>query len=64
KQGEERLRRVRKLEWLQSFFRRLLEIWLVADRGLALQEAGFHVELHQFCDKSVSPRNLLIRATR
>ena len=64
KRGKERLLLVRKLEWLQSFFRRLLEIWLVADRGLALQEAGFHVELHQFCDKSVSPRNLLIRATR
>lgn len=63
-QGAEKQLMVRKLEWLQSHFRRVLEIWLVADRALALQEAGFHVELHQFCDKSVSPRNLLIRATR
>lgn len=62
--GEARLLRVRKLEWLQSHFRRVLEIWLVADRALALEEAGFHVELHRFCDKSISPRNLLILAKR
>ncbi len=63
-QGAEKLLMVRKLEWLQSHFRRVLEIWLVADRALALEEAGFHVELHQFCDKSISPRNLLILAKR
>ncbi len=63
-QGAEKLLMVRKLEWLQSHFRRVLEIWLVADRALVLEEAGFHVELHQFCDKSVSPRNLLILAKR
>ncbi|SEF82729.1 methyltransferase [Oceanospirillum linum] len=63
-EGAEKLLVVRKLEWLQSHFRRVLEIWLVADRALALEEAGFHVELYQFCDKAVSPRNLLILARR
>ncbi|WP_417596109.1 methyltransferase [Oceanospirillum sp.] len=63
-EGAEKLLMVRKLEWLQSYFRRLLEIWLVADRALSLEEAGFHVELYQFCDKAVSPRNLLILARR
>ena len=62
--GEERLLWVRKLEWLQSIFRRPLELWLVLDRALALEDAGFHVELYQFCEKSVSPRNLLILAKR
>lgn len=62
--GHSRLLTVRKLEWLQSFFRRALEIWLVADRALALEDAGFHVELYQFCEKYISPRNLLIQARR
>ena len=60
--GQARLLNVRKLEWLQRPFRRVLELWLVLDRALALEEAGFHVELRRFCDKTITPRNLLILA--
>lgn len=62
--GAQRLLTVRKLEWLQRPFRRPLELWLVLDRALALEEAGFHVELRQFCDKTITPRNLLILARK
>ncbi|WP_051205903.1 methyltransferase [Oceanospirillum maris] len=41
-EGAEKLLVVRKLEWLQSHFRRVLEIWLVADRAYAIVDSGSH----------------------
>ena len=45
-------------------FRRALELWLVGDLALALQSAGFEVGLGVFCERALSPRNLLIDARR
>lgn len=63
-QGEQRFKRLRRLELVTQFFQRPLELWLVLDRALSLQEAGYQVQLSSFCDISVTPRNLLIQAAR
>lgn len=60
--GWQRLAEVRNLELLRGLFRRPLEIWLLLDRALFMQEAGYSVQLGQFCPTSLSPRNLLLIA--
>ncbi len=52
------------MELVRHLFRRPLEIWLALDRALFLEEQGYEVELGAFCDKPMTPRNLLIRAVR
>lgn len=60
--GRRRQARVTRLELVRQLFRRPLEIWLVLDRALRLEEAGFSVELGTFCPRELTPRNLLLRA--
>jgi hypothetical protein len=62
--GRERQRAITRLELLRQLFSRPLELWLVLDCALFLQEHGYAVEVTQFCDSSISPRNLLLQATR
>ncbi|QFI54849.1 methyltransferase [Aeromonas simiae] len=62
--GRERAAWVRRLELVQSLFRRPLELWLVLDRALRLEEAGYVVEVGEFCARPLTPRNILIRAVR
>jgi hypothetical protein len=49
---------------IRSLFAAPLEAWLVLDRALFLMEAGYHVEVGTFCDRSLTPRNALILAMR
>ena len=60
--GWKRYAEVSRLELVRHLFRRPLEIWLVLDRALFLEEAGFRVEVGTFCTRAVTPRNLLLRA--
>jgi len=60
----QRLAQVRNLELLRGLFRRPLEIWLLLDRALYLQEAGYQVQLGEFCATSLTPRNLLLLAEK
>jgi hypothetical protein len=62
--GRERHREITRLELLRQLFSRPLELWLVLDCALYLQEHGYRVSVTQFCDRSVSPRNLLIQGAR
>lgn len=62
--GAQRLARVRRLNVLRHLFRRPIEMWLVLDRALYLEENGYQVDVGTFCERRVTPRNLLIRATR
>ncbi|MCE9945818.1 MULTISPECIES: methyltransferase [Aeromonas] len=62
--GERRFGDVARMELVRHLFRRPLEIWLALDRALFLEEQGYEVELGAFCDKPMTPRNLLIRAVR
>ncbi len=58
--GWQRLAQVRNLELVQNLFRRPLEMWLVLDRALYLQEQGYRVSVGTFCQRQLTPRNLLI----
>lgn len=62
--GSERQRAITRLELLRQLFSRPLELWLVLDCALYLQEHGYRVEVTQFCDAGVSPRNILIQGER
>ncbi|MBE0508515.1 MAG: methyltransferase [Marinospirillum sp.] len=60
--GKQRLQQVQRHELLRHLFRRPLELWLVLDYVLTLQEAGYQVRLGTFCNRQLTPRNLLIDA--
>lgn len=62
--GWDRMAQVRNLELVQGLFRRPLELWLLLDMALYLQEQGFAVQLGEFCPQQLTPRNLLLVATR
>ncbi|MGM0691852.1 MAG: methyltransferase [Pseudomonadota bacterium] len=61
-EGQRRQAETQRLELVRHLFRRPLELWLVLDRKQRLAEAGFRVELGTFCDRELTPRNLLLRA--
>ncbi|HKK56457.1 methyltransferase [Marinobacter sp.] len=62
--GAQRLAQVRRHELVRHLFRRPLELWLVMDYAVFLEEQGYEVRLGTFCDRNLTPRNLLIDATR
>lgn len=62
--GWQRQREVSRMELPRHAFRRVLELWLVLDRALYLEESGYRVTVNQFCQREVTPRNLLISATK
>lgn len=63
-QGWQRLAQVRNLELLPGLFRRPLEVWLLLDRALFMQEQGYRVRIGQFCEKQLTPRNILLLAEK
>lgn len=63
-EGWKRLAQVRNLELVRGLFRRPLELWLVLDRALFLMEHGYDVQLGEFCDSHLTPRNLMLIAQR
>ena len=52
-----------RIEIVTHAFRQLLERWLLLDRVLFLEQQGYEVELANFCDAAITPRNAIIRAT-
>ncbi|HUH39098.1 MAG TPA: methyltransferase [Spongiibacteraceae bacterium] len=62
--GARRLREVSAHDLVRLAFRRALELWLVHDRVLFLEEHGYRVALFEFCERALTPRNLLIDAQR
>ena len=60
--GWERQREVMRLSILRHAFRRPLEVWLALDLAVRLENDGYTVTLGQFCDRRLTPRNLLISA--
>lgn len=60
--GWQRLAEVRNLELIGGLFRRPLEVWLLLDRALYLQEAGYTVKLGLFAPAHLTPRNFLLLA--
>ncbi|ENM5843708.1 methyltransferase [Vibrio mimicus] len=62
--GFQRFWQMERVSLVQEGFRRLLEIWLVLDKALYLQENGYHVSVSEFCERQVTPRNLVVNAHR
>ncbi|TNE46610.1 MAG: methyltransferase [Deltaproteobacteria bacterium] len=62
--GAKRYQETYAFELVRSLFRRPLELWLVLDRALFLQEHGYNATVGVFCERSLTPRNLLIHAER
>lgn len=62
--GERRFQEVRRHELVRHLFRRPLELWLVLDYALFLEEQGYDVRLGTFCERQLTPRNLLIDAVK
>ncbi|TKB55354.1 methyltransferase [Ferrimonas aestuarii] len=64
RQGKQRVQLVERMELVRQPFRRPLELWLVLDRACYLEEQGYDVRLSTFCDRDITPRNILIQASR
>lgn len=62
--GEQRLSQVRRHELVRHLFRRPLELWMVLDYALFLEEQGYRIRLGTFCDRALTPRNILVDAVR
>lgn len=60
--GARRLAQVRRHDVVRHLFRRPLELWLVLDYARFLEEQGYQVQLGTFCDRDLTPRNILIDA--
>ncbi|HTN32990.1 MAG TPA: methyltransferase [Marinobacter sp.] len=60
--GARRLQSVRRHELIRHLFRRPLELWLALDYVIFLEEQGYRVRYGQFCERSLTPRNLMIDA--
>ncbi|MBR9910475.1 MAG: methyltransferase [Gammaproteobacteria bacterium] len=62
--GARRAEQVRRIELVGQMFRRPLEVWLLLDRVLYLQECGATVNLGEFCERRLTPRNAMILAAK
>lgn len=60
--GWNRQREVIRLSIPRHAFRRALEIWLVTDLAVYLEANGYKARLGYFCERQLTPRNLLISA--
>lgn len=60
--GWQRWREVKRLSIVRHAFRRALEIWLALDLAVYLENRGYSVRLGSFCERHLTPRNLLISA--
>lgn len=60
--GLQRFEKTCRLDIARQVFRRGLEVWLVLDQALYLQEHGYQVDINEFCEPSLSPRNLMVSA--
>ncbi|BED87808.1 MULTISPECIES: methyltransferase [unclassified Pseudoalteromonas] len=61
--GKARKKVTERIELVRHVFRRAIEVWLVLDRALYLQQQGYTVSVTTFCEKQLTPRNILILAS-
>jgi len=62
--GRAHVRAATALALVRAVFRRPLEIWLALDRALFLIEAGWSASLSTFCERPITPRNIVIAGNR
>lgn len=63
-EGIKRFNLIEKIDLIQTLFKRPLEIWLSLDRAIYLEEQGYAVTLSTFCERALTPRNILIQAKK
>jgi hypothetical protein len=64
RRAKRRAAMVQRIELVRHLFRRPLELWLVLDKALYLQQHGYQCSITQLCDYQITPRNLLLQATK
>lgn len=62
--GWRRRREVMGFSIARHAFRRALEIWLALDLAVYLENSGYSVRLGSFCERALTPRNLLVSARK
>jgi len=62
KKGWERQAQTMRLALARLAFRRSIEVFLVLDMALCLSRHGYSVQIGTFCDRRITPRNILISA--
>lgn len=62
--GWQRRHDLMRLSIVRHAFRRALEVWLALDLAVYLEDRGYAVNLGSFCERHLTPRNLLISARR
>ena len=60
--GWRRQRDVMRLSVIRHAFRRALEVWLVLDLATYLEARGYEVSLGTFCQRQITPRQILLSA--
>lgn len=60
--GWRRRREVMAFSIARHAFRRALEIWLALDLAVYLENSGYSASLGSFCERGLTPRNLLVSA--
>lgn len=64
RQGWQRQHEVMRWSIVRHAFRRALESWLVLDLAGFLEARGYQVDVSVFCERRLTPRNLLLSAQR
>jgi len=62
--GYQRQHDVMRLQLLRSCFKRVLEMWLIMDMAVYLEDHGYQVNVAVFCERAVTPRNIMIEGFR
>ena len=62
--GELRRYEVKRLQLLRQAFKRVLELWLIMDIAVHLEDHGYSVNVSIFCERRLTPRNILIEGER
>ncbi len=63
-QGEQRLKETMRLGLPRHALRRAIELWLVLDMACHLERHGYTTTIQTFCEREITPRNLLLSGRR
>jgi hypothetical protein len=61
---KDRVNKILNLGIIRSHFARLLEVFIIIDRGIYLIDNGFRVELYETFNRELSPRNISLFGSR
>jgi len=60
RRGYKRQFDVMRLQLIRQCFKRVLELWLIMDMAVYLENSGYSVSVSVFCDRALTPRNIMI----